>query len=371
MKIRELVDAVAVRVLKSRGFHSYIAPLLWADLKEDFFTYSGVSLRQKLWAYRHGFLGERIHRYDLNEENIHRYLPDFAYKRMHPINGRQGHLINNKLKLRNVFRDHAQYLPKYYWHVDDESKIGRLQDCPVDQDVEPTTGEVVTTLMRVGSLAAKPVSGSGGLGFLKMEFIDDSGFYVNDQEISRDELESTLSKLKNYIITEYLFSHPAIRRIWNKAPNTLRLVVANDDGKTPVIIGGFMRFGLSASGSVDNAGAGAIFCGIDMSSGRCFGARRIVGQDIQLLAQHPDSGQQINGFTLPNWTSIMSELITIACSVPQLRYMGFDIVITDSGFKFIEINSLPDIQYMQPFQPIFDNKQASEFFRRRMRRATL
>ena len=39
-------------------------------------------------------------------------------------------------------------------------------------------------------------------------------------------------------------------------PNTLRLMVLSDPNDGPQIVAGFMRFGASGSGMVDNAGAG-------------------------------------------------------------------------------------------------------------------
>ena len=370
MHIKKRIDASAVNFLKRRGFSNYIAPLVWNDLKKDLLHYHGASIREKIWSYRRGFLSERIKRYGLNQHNYLRYLPDFAYKRMHPINGTHSRLIDNKLILRDVFQAHAQYLPRYYWHIDNKHAIRRLLDCPVDQNVSPTVDEIISTLPRVGSLAAKPTSGSGGFGFIRIDYLRENSYAVNHQRTDKSELIRLLAQLKDYLITEYLFSHPSIRQVFDKTPNTLRLVVASDSMNAPAIIGGFMRFGLISSGSVDNAGAGAIFCGLDMETGTCYGARRIVGTEIEQIERHPDSGTQINGFTLPNWSIITSDLLEIARSVPELKYMGFDIVITDNAFKFIEINSLPDIQYMQPFQPIFDNPMAAAFFKPRISRVS-
>lgn len=363
--IRRLFDARAIRFLESRGYSSYIARLLWKDIKYDLFCYRGASLREKLWCYRHGFLSERLRRYGLNVANVDRYLPDFAYKRMHPINGKYSRLIDNKLDLRHLFVAHAHLLPKYYYHTR-TGKIRRLADCPFRGDTMPEPVEILSLLERVGALAAKPSSGSGGLGFIKLEWIRDQP-HLNGNPSTTDELNRTIACLDDYIFTEYLTSHIEIQRIYDRTPNTLRLVVINPEGDTPVIIGGFMRFGLKASGSVDNAGAGAIFCGIDLVSGRLHGARRIIGGNIESISgKHPDTGKTIDGFKLPNWEAIKSGLVDIGLSVPQLIYMGYDIVITQDGFKFIEINSLPDIQYMQPFAPIFDDEHSAAFFKSRI-----
>lgn len=367
-KISGLVDAAATQLLERWGYDGFIAPLLWDSIKGDAFRYTGASLREKIWAYRRGFLAERIRRYGLCDENFHRFLSDFADKRMHPINGKYSRLIDDKLIIREVFSTCAQFLPKYHYHIRNNGAIRRMPDCPIQSHARAEVTEIVTTLKNERTLAAKPVAGSGGIGFLKLQYSGSDLFSINDQILSEQELAGMISRLRNYIVTEYLSSHPQIRSIYSHTPNTLRLVVINPHGTAPKIIGGFMRFGLRASGSVDNAGAGAIFCGVDLASGRLYGARRVVGDDILNADVHPDTGAMINDFVLPNWEAIVSGLTKLGLTVPNLVYMGYDIVITDEGFKFIEVNSLPDIQYMQPFTPIFDDSDAESFFKARMKR---
>ena len=53
---------------------------------------------------------------------------------------------------------------------------------------------------------------------------------------------------------------------------------------------------------------------------------------------HPDSGVLLDGI-LPNWDLVISQLLAISRYLPQLKWLGFDIAITEDGFRIIEINS--------------------------------
>lgn len=70
-------------------------PLLYKDL-----LYSPNSFRQKIWAYKRGFLSSRIELYCLNNKNYKEYLTDIDYLRHHPYNNHFSFWINDKLTLK-------------------------------------------------------------------------------------------------------------------------------------------------------------------------------------------------------------------------------------------------------------------------------
>ena len=53
-----------------------------------------------------------------------------------------------------------------------------------------------------------------------------------------------------------------------------------------------------------------------------------------------------------------------------LEYFGFDVIITDEGFKVCEINSLPGLDIEQiMFGPILDNEAARSYFTHKMQQS--
>ena len=356
---RKTITRVAVRLLKKKGYSAYMAPQVWRYLCDDFFGNSGATLRTKLWAYNHGFLSEQISRYGLNDANCMSHLPDFDYWKMHPINGRYSKWIDDKLTMRYIFDVYADYMPKYYYQLEN-GRVLPLIDCPQSPAAIPSLDSILVLLQERVSLALKPLVGSGGAGFCKLSYSGDN-FCLNEKHASRVQMLDFLRSLDNYIVTEYITSHAAIRAVYDVTPNTLRLMVIHDEQNGPRITGAFMRFGIKQTGMVDNAGAGAIYCGVTLSEGQMFSPKRDVDGKAIDVDVHPDTGVPIAG-RLPHWHLVTAKVIEIAHAFPQIRYMGLDIIITDSAFKIIEINSHQNLRHIEPYYPVMQNEYCRRFF---------
>ena len=67
---------------------------------------------------------------------------------------------------------------------------------------------------------------------------------------------------------------------------------------------------------------------------------------------HPDTGVKIEGI-VPNWDYMCKGVVNICKFMPELEYLGFDIAITDDGFKIIEINIHQDLHKVAEHTPEF------------------
>ena len=99
---------------------------------------------------------------------------------------------------------------------------------------------------------------------------------------------------------------------------------------------------------------------VDISSGY-FGSGKAVDQGKLVDSpRHPDTGVLMEGM-LPHWSLIKEKITQIGAYIPQVRWMGLDIVITDEGFKIIEINSHPGISFIQYGNPFFKDELSKDF----------
>lgn len=210
-------------------------------------------------------------------------------------------------------------------------------------------------------LALKLTDGALGVGFYKVEYRDGI-FFIDDKSVCEDRIIEFIGSLKNYIVTEFIIVHDEIKRFYDKSANTLRVMIINEDGNNPELVNSFIRFGTNMTGSVDNASAGGIFAIVDVESGKYGNAKRRSNNKIINVYEHPDSKIKIEGI-LPNWSLIKKELLNICLYIPGLKYMGFDIAITQEGFKIIEINSHQDVKWYQYYYPILKDNKASKFFK--------
>src|SRR5699024_196046 len=76
-----------------------------------------TSLKQKIWAYKRGFLSSRILDYGINNDNFQSYLSDIDYYKMFPMNGKYAYWINDKLTTKYILEEYGEYLPDYFYTI--------------------------------------------------------------------------------------------------------------------------------------------------------------------------------------------------------------------------------------------------------------
>ena len=101
---------------------------------------------------------------------------------------------------------------------------------------------------------------------------------------------------------------------------------------------------------------------VDIRTGNYSNGVTIKNNDLVECKYHPDTQVLLEGI-LPNWSHICEKIIEISSYIPQVRYMGYDVIITDGGFKIIEINSHPGISYIQYYYPLLTDEASKDFFR--------
>ncbi len=334
-----------------RVFNKAFLRALGEDLRN-----SKEPIRWKLWAYRHSFFSDRIKLYGLTPDNYHRYLTDFTYYQMQPINGEFSKWLDDKLSLKYLLQPFNQNLPEYYYLLD-HGHVTRLMDCPL---AEVDDECIVSLLEMKGCLAAKLMAGSRGKGFHRLT-CHNNDYYVDAVSMNRTDMMAFLIELSGYLITEYTSSHHALTAISGIRPCSLRIVTVNLGGDDS-IAGAYLKLGTEASGYVDNISAGGIAVWVDIDSGKFSCGLMYDGQYYVTITNHPDSKMPVEG-TVPFWQEIKATVLKISHYVPHLKLMGFDIMISDTGFKVIEINSRPALDTLSYFDPIHTKSLFSEFFR--------
>ena len=362
MKIKSIYKRIVIHFMKKSGYSNYFAFQVFQERFDDIFKNKNTSLRQKIWAQRRGFLSDKISFYSLNENNYKNYLSDFDYKKLHPINGEFSKWIDDKLTTKLILHPFSEYLPEYYFHVVN-GEILRLFDLP--ESFKTSINDILEFLKNKNYVAAKKQSGSSGIGFYKLGY-ESNNYFINNVLCSENEMINLIKqwlkiKVGGYLITEYLTPHSNLRKIWDKTPNTLRLTIGRLPNQAPKIIGLYTRFGTSKTGVIDNASSGGVFCKVNLENGFFYDAKLIENKKIIDCKYHPDSNILIEGF-FPNWAPLIQKVIDICSFIQQIKYMGVDVIITDSGFKIIEINSHPSIEFFQYDTPIFNNQTSKNFY---------
>ena len=350
-KIKLKIRARYAKMFFPDGLIPYLSIRWFQDLKKDFLTNKDTTLQEKLWAAKHGFLSYRLHQYGITEENHLQFISDFEYKWLRHINNKYRHWMEDKITVKYICSDYNGCFPEYYYHIslkNGNNKVIPMMDCPAGYG--NTYEDIFRLVQEKGSLALKPDEGSHGDGFYKFSFADGK-YYLNHEEATAQDVLSILENVNNqYLVTEYIDMHPEIKRIYDGAVNTIRMIVFKKDGKNPVIGNAYMRFGSKRTGAVDNMGAGGMFARIDIETGRFYDAKIIEANEIKPCLHHPDTGVKIEGY-LPNWEKVKQQVLDVARNIPQLEYFGFDLALTADGLKFPEINRFPDYPAIEKYTP--------------------
>lgn len=330
---------------------------IWQDMWNDILRDHNTSWRQKLWAHKRGFYSDRIAKFGLTEANYQEYLSDFAYKKLYRINGKYSPWIDDKLIIRYLLAPFKDYLPEYYFQIK-KKQVTPLPDLPPGYTV--SMEGAIQLLSDKGDLVFKPMAGSKGIGFYKLSSRQQK-YYVNEKMVSLDELAGILNRDEDYIVTEYITSHKDIRRIYSGSPNTLRFLVIKPPQSGLIYSNAHIRFGTSASGVVDFNTDGGLISNVDLETGKYSGCMRFMEYSCEACDIHPDSGVLIDG-VLPHLESIKQVIKEISLYLPQIRFMGYDIIVTSESFKIIEINSHPALGPQQHYKPLFRDDETKKFF---------
>ena len=328
---------------------------------------------EKEWALTRGFYPGRIKLYGLNEENYHNYLPDWNYFMMHPINHHFKLWVNDKLTLKYVLNSNGceDSMPDYYLYVENDNTYTYLMDAP--ESVKRDKDFISNLLKEKGCIAMKPNSGtSGGLGFIKLE-LRDGKLFENNKSIDVERYNEIISNMPNYIVTQYVKQHKDLAKIWGDSECTLRVIMAklpknnySDEAEWTCTVS-FARFGSSISGGASNLSSGGIGIGFDFETGEYndFAVRykKFCEDGNTILYCHPDTNVVWKGGKLPNWEYVKEMLKKICGHISSLSYLGFDVIITESGMKLCEINTHPASDYAQVMcGPILAKENARKFF---------
>ena len=90
---------------------------------------------------------------------------------------------------------------------------------------------------------------------------------------------------------------------------------------------------------MDNVDCGGMASRIDLDTGRLL----TVGADKQgnTFIKHPMTNTSIVGFTIPFWKEAKQICMEAAQMIPEMRFVAWDVAITEKGPTFIEGNSFP------------------------------
>lgn len=188
------------------------------------------------------------------------------------------------------------------------------------------------------NLLVKPNEMYQGVGIRKLGKLDNE----SDYEAAYKELSS-----QKCLLEEFIKQHPAMI-FGAKSVNTIRMYTFIDNEGKAHCLKAILRAGVGDT-VVDNFHAGGVIYEVDMETGvvDCQGMQR--GENGIRLSHkiHPGTDIVMIGYKIPNWTIIVSSITKVAELLPECRYVGWDIAVTEDDMELIEGNHDADYELLE------------------------
>lgn len=158
---------------------------------------------------------------------------------------------------------------------------------------------------------------------------------ISDFE-SVDALYDYLKEKQFYTIEGVLKNHPDVARLYDNAVNSMRIITLMDDDKKVHCLYIVQKMGMNG-GVVDN---NSMFSPVDIETGRmkypAHSGETTLGN---VYTEHPNSHITIQGYQLPYVKEAVQMVFEAAQKIPQVRFVGWDVAVTENGPVIIEGNT--------------------------------
>lgn len=192
---------------------------------------------------------------------------------------------------------------------------------------------------------AKLIDGECANGVFRIQ-TNNGRIFIDGKDSTDDDLEKQFNGHR-YIIQQRIEQHDAIKAVFPKSINTIRLVTVYDKKEDRVVVfSAVLRVG-TGNNHVDNWAAGGLSIGIDELTGelRKYGFYK-PGFGTK-VAEHPDTHVVFEGYKIPYFAEAVEMAKQFHYYIKGVHSIGWDIAITLDGPCFIEGNDNWEISLMQ------------------------
>ena len=130
--------------------------------------------------------------------------------------------------------------------------------------------------------------------------------------------------------------HPAVKKLYPNAVNSMRFITVLDKDGEPHLLYIVQKMGLGGS-IIDN---NCLFTPVDPETGEMkYPAHS--GDTLKgiIYTEHPDTHVKIQGYKIPFVKEAVQMVLEAAKVTPQIRYVGWDVATTPNGPAIIEGNT--------------------------------
>lgn len=216
-------------------------------------------------------------------------------------------IINNKVGFNKLF---AKHIHRDWMYAPDH-----------------TPDEIKAFLERNSDIMVKPPDTNMGIGIFKIscaEALADFDAFIHKVVDGKMLMEA------------FIHQHPAMSEVNPTSVNTVRIATVRDQAGEVHLIGASLRGG-GANQVVDNFKANGVQYPIDPQTGIIIGGG-VMHNGTRNVYFHPSTNKQMIGFRIPNWDQIVATVKEAGKLPENIRYIGWDMAVTEDGCDIVEAN---------------------------------
>lgn len=319
-----------------------------------------ISLNRYLMLSK-GFIAESTILYNLTMKNFNYYLSDYQAMNTRDINHQSAYFLNNKVAFGDMLEGLAE-MPATLAIIQNREFISRTE---LFYDAKTLVDYLQADSLR--KVVIKPIFGMEGQGVWVVNW-EDGKVRMNDQLLSSEAFQRYLLSLEvGYFISEYICQGQFSQSLFPNSVNTIRMLTMIDPANQQAFIAASTyRVGTNLSAPTDNFRRQGLSVAVNPVSGR-LGRAAMIPQNGQLqwYENHPDTKKQLTGRIIPNWEQVTRCVLDVANYVyqtKQIHYVGWDVVLTDTGISLLEGNSIPGVSLHQVHHPLLTNPDVKRFY---------
>ena len=206
-----------------------------------------------------------------------------------------------------------------------------------------------------GMFFFKTTDGSHGLGAFTAEHLNGAWRFGNSVCSTMDlvkHLDASQTSRGGWLVQPVIRPHNALQKLMPRGIlGTLRIVTYLHQNQ-PRTLFAVLRIpsGTTLTDNFSAGSSGNIVAPVDLDTGAIGIARQSTSKTwpcIRAVAHHPETGTQITGVVIPYWEQIMSLVSRAQAATSEIRTVGWDIAVTDTGPLIVEANHCYDIDILQ------------------------
>ena len=263
-----------------------------------------VFLRYVYCNFMHGYVSED---YFMLRGGFERSLAEIrntiTYKRWLNVRNKfndhtKEHVLLNKVETYRYFADFVHHK----WLYPRESTIEQFE-------------EFVSS---VGRIIQKPLEEQQGHGVR---------LFVSTGDLNEDFKRC----VEDNVLLDECIKQDSRMMFGNKSVNTIRIYTILDSQGKAHVVQAILRVGVGDS-VVDNYCGGGCIYPLDLDTGKVDNTGWSHGADYSGIKVHPGTCIQMVGYQIPFWKEVRQYAVALAEHLPEVRCVGWDVVVADNPF---------------------------------------